>query len=139
MQRPKNGMQNTVKLFQFPVFNYYMLTENSGKTGISSLFFAHIFQIMQDILTGNFLPHTWRRKDRRKSDCNKWTRWMCAKKCSGDNSRSYWINRISLFPVPLNPYDLDHLLKEWKPLFEYNSIIWFAFHKVMSAKCTQRS
>jgi len=42
-------MQNTVKLFQFPVFNYYMLTENSGKTGISSLFFAHIFQIMQDI------------------------------------------------------------------------------------------
>jgi len=47
-------MQNTVKLFQFPVFNYYMLTENSGKTGISSLFFAHIFQIMQDILTGNF-------------------------------------------------------------------------------------
>ena len=47
-------MQNTVKLFQFPVFNYYMLTENSGKTGISSLFFAHIFQIMQDILTGIF-------------------------------------------------------------------------------------
>ena len=47
-------MQNTVKLFQFPVFNYYMLTENSGETGISSLFFAHIFQIMQDILTGNF-------------------------------------------------------------------------------------
>ena len=26
-----------------------------------------------------------------------------AKKCAGDNSGSYWINRISLFPVPLNP------------------------------------
>ena len=25
-----------------------------------------------------------------------------AKMCAGDNSRSYWINRISLFPVPLN-------------------------------------
>ena len=31
-----------------------------------------------------------------------------AKMCAGDNSRSYWINRISLFPVPLNPYRTHH-------------------------------
>ena len=31
---------------------------------------------------------------------------MYAKMCTGGNSRSYWLNRISLFPVPLNPYPL---------------------------------
>ena len=40
-----------------------------------------------------------------------------AKKCAGDNSGSYWINRISLFPVPLNPYGQD----QWHAcLFDHN-------------------
>ena len=43
-------MQYTAYLFQIPVFNYYMLTENSGHTGIYSFIFAHIFPVIPDIL-----------------------------------------------------------------------------------------
>ena len=39
-----------------------MLTENSGHTGISSFFFAHIFQVIPDILTGKFFFLTGRKK-----------------------------------------------------------------------------
>ena len=49
LQRLKTDMQCTAYLFQIPVFNYYMLTENSGHTGTSSFIFAHIFQIIPDI------------------------------------------------------------------------------------------
>ena len=39
-----------------------MPTENSGHTGISSFFFAHIFQVIPDILTGKFFFLTRRKK-----------------------------------------------------------------------------
>ena len=39
-----------------------MPTENSGHTGISSFFFAHIFQVIPDILTGKFFFLTGRKK-----------------------------------------------------------------------------
>ena len=61
-QRPKTDMQNTAQLFQISVFNHYMPTENSGHTGISSFFFAHIFQVIPDILTGKFFFLTGRKK-----------------------------------------------------------------------------
>ena len=45
------------------------------------VFFAHLFQIIPDILTGNFYPGTWESKYRWKSHCIKWTRW-CMQKCA---------------------------------------------------------
>ena len=42
-----------------------------------------------------------------------------AKKCAGDNSGSNWINRISLFPVPLNPYPL-HIKKKLSVRHKHN-------------------
>ena len=39
-----------------------MPSENSGHTGISSFFFAHIFQVIPDILTGKFFFLTGRKK-----------------------------------------------------------------------------
>ena len=66
-------MQYTAYLFQIPVFNYYMLTENSCHTGISSFFFAHIFQVIPDILTGKFVFLTGRKKFIQRVDRNKRT------------------------------------------------------------------
>ena len=66
-------MQYTAYLFQIPVVNYCMLTENSGHTGISSFFFAHIFQVIPDILTGKFFFLTGRKKFMQRVDRNKRT------------------------------------------------------------------
>ena len=62
LQRLKTDMQYTAYLFQIPVFNYNMLTENSGHTGISSFIFAQIFQVIPDILKGKFFFLTGRKK-----------------------------------------------------------------------------
>ena len=79
LQRLKSEIQNTVDWFQIPVFNDYMLAENSGHAGISSLIFAYIFQIIQDILTGNF--SSWYRKSEihSKSWSQKRTSWTVCK------------------------------------------------------------
>jgi len=60
-------MQYTAYLFQIPVFNYYMLTENSGHTGIYSFIFAHIFPVIPDILKEKIFFLTGRTKIHSKS------------------------------------------------------------------------
>ena len=73
LQRPKTDMQYTAYLFQIPVFNYNMLTENSGHTGISSFIFAQIFQVIPDILKGKFFFLTGRKKFIQRVDRNERT------------------------------------------------------------------
>ena len=77
-------MQYTAYLFQIPVFNYNMLTENSGHTGISSFIFAHIFQVIPDILKGKFFFLAFKELIAMKGPVEPY-----AKMCAGDNSRSY--------------------------------------------------
>ena len=79
LQRPKTDVQYTAYLFQIPVFNYNMLTENSGHTGISSFIFAHIFQVIPDILKGKFFFLTGRKKIIQKVDRNERTSWTICK------------------------------------------------------------
>ena len=48
---------------------------------------------------------------------------MYAKKCTGGNSRTYWIKRISLFPVPLNLYQVPTIAVLYWPSTQLHHLV----------------
>ena len=82
--------------------------ENSGSTGIHLLFLHIYFRYYMISLNEPFGHGRKKTKSMQRLIAKKGPIDRFALMCAGTSSRSSWINRISLFLVPLNPYPAFH-------------------------------